>query len=166
MLLKNRPENFAKFAANKRVTMKLKFLSIFLLGIATIAFAQIRKIPPEVTEAFKVRYPHAEKVSWKDNITSFEAEFLLNDYKMRAYFNSKGEWQSSEKNIKFEDLPREVKDGFAKSKYSDWEKGSIVETDKNGEGLIYRMLVKKSGVQKKYLYFDTSGKLTRDAVTL
>jgi hypothetical protein len=33
---------------------------------------------------------------------------------MSADFNSKGEWQNSEKKIKFEELPAGVNDGFSK----------------------------------------------------
>lgn len=145
--------------------MKLKLTLLFVL-FAAIVNAQIRKIPAEVTDAFKTRYPHAEKVSWKDNLTNFEAQFTLNGYQMNADFNSKGEWLDSERKIKFEELPATVQDGFSKSKYADWEKNDIIELDKNGDALQYRISVKKSSVQKKYLFFDTNGKLLRDAITL
>jgi hypothetical protein len=145
--------------------MKLRLTLLFVF-FAAIVNAQIRKIPAEVTDAFKTRYPHSEKVSWKDNLTNFEAQFTLNGYQMSSDFNSKGEWIDSERKIKFEELPAAVRDGFSKSKYTDWEKTDIIELDKNGDDLQYRILVKKSSVQKKYLYFDTNGKLLRDAVTL
>lgn len=146
--------------------MKLKF-TLLLMGLtAATAQAQLRKIPATVTEAFKARYPHAEKVAWKDEITFFEAQFTLNDFVMTADFNSKGEWQNSEKKIQFTDLPTAVNDGFKKSKYADWKITSVVEIDKNGESLQYRIEVKKSAVQKKYLFFNTNGKLIRDAATI
>ena len=139
---------------------------MFLLFAAVATQAQIRKIPAEVTEAFKTRYPHAEKVAWKDVITSFEAQFILNGYTMTAEFGSKGDWQSSEKKLKFEELPDAVKDGFDKSKYTGWELVSVTEIDKAEQDLQYRILVKKSGVQKKYLFFDTNGRLKRESLTI
>lgn len=146
--------------------MKLKLTLLFTLFSAVIAHAQIRKIPAEVTEAFKTRYPHAEKVSWKDNLSNFEAQFILNGYEMNADFNSKGEWQDSEKKLKFEELPVAVQDGFSKSKYADWEKIAVAELEKNGDALQYRIYVKKSTLEKKYLFFDTNGKLLRDAIKI
>ncbi len=146
--------------------MKFKLTLLLILLISGFAQAQIRKIPAAVTEAFKARYPHAEKVAWKDEITSFEAQFTLNGFAMTADFNSKGEWQNSEKKIKFTDLPAAVNDGFKKSKYADWETTNIVEIDKNSESLQYRIEVKKSAVQKKYLFFNTNGRLIRDAITI
>ena len=154
------------FLNKKFDTMKLT-LTLFLLTFTLYSTqAQIRKIPSEVTDAFAERYPHAQKVSWKDNITNFEAKFILNGYEMSADFNSKGEWQNSEKQIKFEELPSSVQDGFSKSKYSDWENVSIAEIEKNGEQLQYRIYVKKSAIEKKYLFFDVSGKLLRDAIKI
>lgn len=147
--------------------MKRKlFLALLLIGFSVNMFAQIRKIPAEVTDALSQRYPHAQKVSWRDKISSFEAEFNLNGFDMTANFSSKGDWEKSEKKIKFSDLPHDVMDGFAKSKYTDWEKTSVTEIDENAEPLSYRILIKKSGVQKKYLYFDTKGRLKREALTL
>jgi len=146
--------------------MKFKLTLLLILLISGFAQAQIRKIPAAVTEAFKARYPHAEKVVWKDEITSFEAQFTLNGFAMTADSNSKGEWQNSEKKIKFTDLPAAVNDGFKKSRYADWETTNVVEIDKNSESLQYRIEVKKSAVQKKYLFFDTNGRLIRDAITI
>jgi len=145
--------------------MKRRFLLLLFVLVAAITYAQIRKIPAEVTDAFTARYPHAEKVSWRDKISFFEAQFILNGFEMSAGFNSKGDWQRTERKIKFSDLPDDVEDGFLKSKYADWEKGSVVEVDEESEPVMYRILVKKN-IQKKYLFFTTSGKLNREALTL
>ncbi len=146
--------------------MKQQTLFLLLITLSQITDAHIRKIPAEVTEAFRLRYPHAEKVSWKDKITAFHAVFILNGHEMFADFSSRGEWQGCKKKIQLEDLSDDVKDGLSKSKYADWEKGSMVEIDKNGESLQYRIMVRKRGVRKKYLYFNTNGKLLKDALTL
>ena len=146
--------------------MRMNCTFILFLFTAVTASAQIRKIPAEVTGAFSARYPHAEKVAWKDNLTAFEARFTLNNYLMSAAFNGKGEWQYSEKKMQFDELPQSVKDGFNKSKYAEREKGSVMEIDKNGEAIEYRILVKKSGLEKKYLFFDINGRLKREAITL
>jgi len=146
--------------------MKSKFPLLFMILTAAAAQAQMHKIPAAVTEAFKARYPHAEKVTWKDEITCFEAQFTLNSFVMTADFSSKGQWQNSEKKIQFNDLPVAVNDGFKKGKYADWKIVSVVEIDKNSESLQYRIEVKKNGFQKKYLFLNTNGKLIRDTETI
>jgi hypothetical protein len=146
--------------------MKLNLTLLLSLFLTLSLNAQIRKIPADVTDAFRERYPHAERVEWKDVISSFEAQFVLNNYEMCAHFNSNGDWLHSERKMKYEELPEMVKDGFEKSKYTDWEMVSVYEINKNMESLQYRILVKKSGVQKKYLYFDQNGKLNKESLTL
>ncbi len=141
------------------------FASVLLLSYAA-ADAQIRKIPAEVTDAFKEKYPEANGVEWKDKLTVFQANFQLNGTKHEARFNSSGEWQETVKTLDQDKLPEAVKEGFSKSKFTDWEvrETSFLEK-KEGDGQ-YRMLVRKNDIEKRYLFFDKSGKLVRDAITL
>lgn len=159
---------FVRLQAIKGKIMKKIVLcaAVILFGVLS-AGAQLRKIPASVTDAFATRYPHAEKIEWRDKITSFEAGFTLNSVAMKAGFSSKGLWKYSEKAISFDDLPAGVKDGFSKSKYADWKKGNVTEVQEDGKELQYRLYAEKSSpFQKKYLYFNTNGKLLRDVLTL
>lgn len=142
------------------------FLLLIIAFIGSVS-AQIRQIPPGVTDAFSSRYPHAQNVAWKDKITYFEATFNLNSTAMTADFSTKGEWKSSEAKTNFDGLPAEVKDGFSKSKYADWTKGSVMEIQGMGKAVKYKVYVEKSEpFQKRFLYFNANGKLTKDAITL
>jgi hypothetical protein len=139
---------------------------VALLFSSSASFAQIRKIPAEVTDAFKAKYPDASAVEWKDKLSTFQADFKMKNEAYQARFNSKGEWQDSEKNIDQEKLPSAVKDGFSKSKYADWEVREVSYLEKKGDVTQYRILVKKSDLEKKYLFFNKSGKLLKDTITL
>ena len=63
-------------------------------------------------------------------------------------------------------LPQEVKDGFDKSKYADREVEDVIVLYLPGGIEQYRLKAKKSGVEKKYVYFNPKGRLLREAVTL
>ena len=143
-----------------------KYLVALCCFIAFTASSQIRKIPAEVTSAFEAKYPKAEKVEWKDNLTNFEASFTYNDAETSAKFNSKGEWLVTEKKIEFDALPADVKDGFKKSKYEDWELRGVKIIEEKDKAISYRILVKKNDVQKKYLFYDAKGKLLRDPIAI
>lgn len=145
---------------------KISFLlTIVLATVTTFSFAQIRKIPSEVTTAFAEKFPNATKVEWSDKITAFEATFEMKDKKTEATFSPKGEWKKTETTLAAEEVPAAVIDGLTKSKYNDWENRSYVKIVDN-KGTSYRILVKKTDLQKKYLYFTTEGQLTKDAITL
>jgi hypothetical protein len=143
-----------------------KTILLFALLISLVAvksFGQIRKVPAEVTDAFKAKYPDAQNVEWKDKVTFFQAGFKLNDAEMTADFSSKGEWQESDKKMDFDALPDAVKDGFKKSKYADWTPGSATQIEKNEGKIEYKVYAEKSSiVQKKFLYFNEQGQLIRD----
>ena len=145
---------------------------ILLCLVASLSFfsssvyAQIRKIPAEVTDAMKEKYPNASNVEWKDKITVFQASFEMDGTTYAAKFNSKGEWQSTEKTLAESDLPADVKDGLDKSKYSDWEIKSVSIIYLPEDKSQYHLLVQKSDLQKRNLLFNPQGKLLRDSITL
>jgi hypothetical protein len=148
----------------KRIIVFLTF-SLSLL-LVTTASAQLRKVPAVVTEALKTKYPDAQNVSWDDNITNFEATFELDGHQQTASFTKKGVWKRTEKSLREEELPEAVKEGLSKSKYTDWEVQSYKEIIESSGKHQYRLLVKKNDVQKKYLFFNPEGVLTRDAITI
>ncbi len=147
----------------------MKRLLFVLLTVIVIqpAISQIRKIPSEVTNAFTTKYPDAKDVQWKDNLTNFSARFTSKDStKCEASFNGKGEWQSTEEELDETKLPAEIKEGFAKSRYADRKVTEVLKIEKKESEVQYRMLVKKSSLEKKYLYFDKAGKLVKESMTL
>lgn len=141
------------------------FLALFILGI-TISFAQVRKIPSEVTEAFKEKYPTATNVEWRDKLSTFSAVFESDNIHYEARFNSKGEWQLTENEIEESELPEVVKDSYDKSKYADWEIGKIHKVELSDGSIQYRIETVKSEVRKKNLVFSSEGKLLKDRITI
>ena len=148
----------------KFVLVPLLFTGLFFLSGSL--GAQIRKIPPEVTEALKSKYPEAGAVTWKDRFSAFYASFELKGEKYEARFSSRGEWQSTENEITRENLPAEVKDGLDKSKYADWKLRSVYNIELPGNRIQYRIQVSKSDLQKKNLLFNHEGRLLKDNITL
>ena len=136
-----------------------------LLGILSVK-AQFRKIPGDVTDSFKVKYENASGVSWKDRLSSFQADFTLGDKEMKALFTSKGEWIKSETKYDYNSLPADVKDGFKKSKYADLDILDVTQIDDKDGQTQYRIVVKKNDFNKRSLIFSKSGQLTSDNASL
>ncbi len=135
-----------------------------LLGVT--AMAQVREIPKIVEETFANQYPSAEDVDFKDQLLKVEVHFTWKGEKMMATYTNKGLWKGTEKDLDFEKLAEEVKDGFEKSKFADWEVTETAVLYLPGGSEQYRFRVRKSDVQKKYLFFNKSGRLLREAITL
>ena len=138
----------------------------FALAINT-AHAQVRKLPAEVTEAFRQKYPMAKNVEWRDRLSGFTAVFDLDNVHYEAKFTNKGFWQSTENKIADADIPAAVKDGFDKSKYAEeWTIKTAYKIALREDKTQYRLDIEKNDIQKKHLYFDPTGRLLRDNITL
>jgi hypothetical protein len=145
---------------------KLLVLLVLISAIAVPSFAQFRKVPAEVTEALKSKYPDASNVSWKDKISVFVASFDMDNEKYEARFDDKGNWKSTTKEISKDALPEQVKDGWEKSKYADWDLNAVYSIELPDDAMQYRLQVSKSDIQKKNLLFNSDGKLLKDNITL
>ena len=125
------------------------------------AEAQFRKIPGEVTDAFRKQYPNASGASWTDKLSYFQVDFKLDSAVYLARYDKAGAWKSSERSINADQLPAQVKDGYDKSMYTDtWKAEEYKVMYSPGNKMWYRILVKKGGIQRKYLYFNETGKMT------
>jgi Putative beta-lactamase-inhibitor-like, PepSY-like len=149
----------------------MKKISALIMAITVFAVfnhtqAQLRKVPAEVTEAFKAKYPDTKNVEWKDKITAFLVDYEMNGIQYESKFSNKGEWLQTEKEVEQDALPAEVKDGYSKSKYTDWELKTVSRIENKNDNIQYRLFVRKSSVEKRYLYFDEDGKLLKDVITI
>ena len=149
----------------KKTVFPLMTLFVFLIT-ATLASAQIRKIPSSATDNFKSKYPTAENVEWKDKISHYSALFTIDGKNYEAHFDNDGNWKESMVSIDQDEIPAEVKDGYDKSKYSDWSMGKVEKVESNSGKVQYRMQVTKGDLRKKVLYFSPEGRLAKDHITL
>jgi hypothetical protein len=143
--------------------------TIFLAGlifISNILFAQVREIPDAVKETFSSQYPGAENVTYEDNLVSVQVHFKLNGENMIAAYNNKGRWKDTEKDWRYDQLPEAVKDGFQKSKYADWKVTEVKMILRPGGSDRYRIKAEKNDIQKKHIFFNKTGRLVDDSITL
>jgi hypothetical protein len=145
---------------------KAYILLLLALGIFGGVQAQFKSVPAEVTNAFTSTYPEAKNVTWKSGFGGYEAHFDINGDAATVKYSNKGEWKETERDMKFDSLRPEIKDGFFKSKYSGWERKEIKELKEKDKDTLYRIYVRESTLSKKYLYFNIRGQLVKDSMTL
>ena len=147
--------------------MRKGVLVITVLVFGYSSFAQIRKTPAAVSQAFEKQYPNASKVQYEDNLINVQVHFVSDSGKMTAKYSGDGEWKETEREYVYDDLPADVKTGFDKSKYAvEWKvKETAIIYLPNNE-IRYRVKVEKNDLQKKYLFFDKNGRLIKDSLTI
>ncbi len=147
----------------KKRLLSLTFALTFILGKA---FSQIREIPKIVEETFSNQYQGASDIDFKDQLVRVDVYFLMDGENMIASYTNKGLWKETQKEWSFDKMPEEVKTGFEKSKYADREIEEAIVLYLPGDIIQYRLKAKKSGVEKKYLFFNKSGRLLRESITI
>jgi Putative beta-lactamase-inhibitor-like, PepSY-like len=142
-------------------------LMISMLALSTGSmYAQLRKIPAEVTNTFSDKYPGATSVEWKDRLTGFTAAFNYKDEDYIASFSNKGEWENTEQKIEEADIPAPVTEGFSKSKYADWTISEVHKIELPADVIQYRLEVASGDIKKRNLTFNDEGRLLKDKLTL
>jgi len=146
--------------------MKKLFVIISLLSISFISNAQGDKVPEIVKETFQNQYPKADVQEYEDLLVKVVVKFTMDSSEMKATYSNKGVWKGTDKEISYSSVPAEVKDGFNKSKYAEWDVRESTQLYLPGGSTQYRLRVKKNDLQLKYLFFNTSGRLLRTSITI
>lgn len=146
----------------------MKSLTAVLLGVILSLSAAAQKVPAAVSDSFSRKFPEAKGVVYHDNLGSYTVTFVDDSVKKTARFNNKGVWKETLTDTHFEDLSQAVRDGFSKSKYAttEWKVTEAVIVNAPNSAELYRVRVEKNELQRKYLYFDKTGRLVRDNITL
>ena len=136
--------------------MKLFRLSIILI-VFSISYlngnTQVTSIPEQAKENFFKQYPEAKNVKWENNVVNVNVRFEVDSNQMNAEYNNKGIWKHTLKDWTFDKLTADVKEGFQKSKYADSEGKETKVLYLPGGSEQYLIKARKSGVEKKYLFF-------------
>jgi hypothetical protein len=140
-------------------------LNVCLLLLSGIAFSQLREIPRAVEETFANQYRGASNIEFKDQLSRVDVHFELDGEKMIASYTNKGLWKETQKELSYDSLPAEVRDGLEKSKFADREIEDVIVLYLPGGVEQYRLKARKNDVEKKYLYFNPKGRLLRESVT-
>ncbi len=100
------------------------------------------KVPEAVSNAFKTKFPKAEKVKWEmEDEKDYEASFKMNNGEQSAVFDAKGNWVETETEITVSTLPQEVSQSVAKQ-FSDYKIHEAEKTE-GKDGNFYEVELTK-----------------------
>jgi hypothetical protein len=137
--------------------LMLFFFVATMLLVTDASLAQVVNIPDKAKQSLAEKYPKAKDIVWSNNISNYTATFKKKKKYYAAHYNIDGTWDNTETQVDRDDLPKAVKTSFANSRYSDWQVTSTDFVEDNKGQSLYRYNL-KNGIEKKYLYFNKSGK--------
>ena len=146
----------------------IRFFTILssILVSSVAGNAQVTSIPIQAKENFFKQYPEATNVQWENDVVNVNARFEQDSNKMNAEYSNKGIWKRTLKDWTYDKLTVDVKDGFVKSKYAGMQMLDVKVLYLPGYVIQYRLKVEKNDVERKFLFFNTDGRLLRTTVAL
>lgn len=139
---------------------------ILLLAVSAQSNAQVTSIPEQAKENFFKQYPDAKNVQWENDLVNVNVRFEQDSNKMNAEYSNKGIWKRTLKEWSYEKLTADVKDGFTKSKYAGKQVLDTKVLYLPGYVIQYRIKVANNDVERKFLFFNTEGRLIRTTVAI
>lgn len=118
--------------------MKKLFISALLaLSVAASAFAKDpNNINSALLRSFKADFKNASEVSWVTARDYTKASFTLNNERMEAFYNNKGEVIATSKSITLDELPVSAKRAFTK-KFADYTVKEAIRMEGSEESAYY-----------------------------
>jgi hypothetical protein len=141
-------------------------LFIILLAISAKGFSQVTSIPEQAKENFFKQYPDAKNVQWENDVVNVNVRFEQDSNKMNAEYSNKGIWKRTFKDWSYEKLITDVKEGFTKSRYAGMQVLDVKMLYLPGYVIQYRIKVAKNEVERKFIFFNTEGRLIRTTVAI
>ena len=145
---------------------RLLVIGISILLSSSAGYAQITSIPELAKENFFKQYPDAKNVQWQNDVVNVNVRFEQDSNSLNAEYNNKGIWKWTLKDWTFDKLTTDIKDGFSKSKYASRQLLEVKMLYLPGYVIQYRLKVEKNDIERKFLFFNTDGRLVRTTVAL
>ena len=149
--------------------MKLNRLVVIIISIllsSSAGFAQVTSVPELAKENFFKQYPDAKNIQWQNDVVNVNVRFEQDSNSLNAEYNNKGIWKWTLKEWTFDKLTEEIKEGFSKSKFASRQVLDVKVLYLPGYVIQYRLKVEKNDIERKFLFFNTDGRLVRTTVAL
>lgn len=144
--------------------------ALTITGCEKLGKGDINKVSDNILKTFSTMYPNATNVYWSIKGDYAKASFYMPETKSigkernrNAWFNNhNGEWGMTETEIRYQDLPQAIRDGFESSQYAKWEIEEIDRLERAGIETVYVIEVENREMEYD-LYFSEDGILIKEA---
>lgn len=141
--------------------LKFSFLTTMLL-ISVSVFADYA--PANVQAALKKMYPTADDIAWSRDEGYYVADFMMNGFDTKVWFNSDAEWEMKQTDWEtMDEVPAAVFNAFAASQFSGGMLQNVTWVQFPKWQSIVAVEVGMANVQTKYqILFTPDGGILRD----
>lgn len=112
------------------------------------------QVPDTLRQAFTSRYPNVAYAEWERKGDFYEAEFSENGYENSAWFLPDGTWLMTERDLRYEDLPQNVRQAFESGEYAGWRRDDIDVIEQKDMETKYIIEVEMQNQEYDLIYFE------------
>ena len=140
--------------------LKISFL-IWMLMVSVSVFADYA--PANVQAALKKIYPTADDIAWSRDEGYYEADFMMNGFDTKVWFNSEAQWVMKQTDwVTMDEVPPAVYNAFAASQYSGEMVQNVTWVQFPEWQAIVAVEVGMANLQTKYqILFTPNGEILR-----
>lgn len=146
--------------------MKVKIQMLAMMFIAVLAFSACSddddndgiKVPEALSQALKAQYPSATHIEWEQKGNFYVADCRVDGKEKDVWYNAKAEWQLTETDLQWNDVPGTVQTSFENSEYADWQRDDVDLLEYPVEPMVYVIEVEK-GNKELQLFYSQEGNL-------
>lgn len=138
-----------------------------MMFIAVLAFSACSddddndgiKVPEALSQALKTKYPSATHIEWEQKGNFYVADCRVDGKEKDVWYNAKAEWQLTETDLQWNDVPGTVQTSFENSEYAaGWQRDDFDLLEYPLEPMVYVIEVEK-GNQELQLFYSQEGNL-------
>ena len=141
---------------------KLKFSFLVLMLMVSVS-ASADWAPADVQAALKKMYPTADGVAWSHDESYYVADFLMNGFDTKVWFDGQAQWVMQQTDWEtMDEVPPAVYNAFAASEFSDGVVQNVTWVQFPEWQPIVAIQVGKPNMQMKYqILFTPKGEVLR-----
>jgi len=118
-------------------------------------------VPDVVKNAFKQKFPTAQKVKWELDYENYEAEFKMDKKEMSVKFDKDGNWIETETPIKPSAINAEVKEFLTKN-FAGFVVKEAEKVETAAKGIVYELEVKKGEIEYELVVSEKGQLISRN----
>lgn len=122
-------------------------------------------VPQAISQALKVKYPSATHIEWSQKSNYFVADCRVNGKEMHVWYNAQAQWQLSETELSWNDLPGSVQTTFMSGEYASWKQEDFALLEAPLQPFEYVIEVEKNNIEYQLFYSETGNLLLAKDVT-
>ena len=141
---------------------KLKFSFLVLMLMVSVS-ASADWAPADVQAALKKMYPTADDVAWSHDESYYVADFLMNGFDTKVWFDGQAQWVMQQTDwAAMDEVPPAVYNAFAASEYSGGMVQNVTWVQFPKWQSIVAVEVGMANLQTKYqILFTPTGEIIR-----